>query len=436
MDEERLREMLRNATNDEPPIGPIVLNALRAGIRLRRRRRIQAASTCAAAVLAVGIAGPAVLGAHGHSGSGGHRHGQVLYVIGTTSNDNGVTPIPVATGRAGRPIRLPGIPQGAVLSPDGKTLYVAIDQLHPALIPISTRSGKQGSPITAGGKQPGLPWPLSNAITPNGKTIYLLNVTGGFVTPVNLVTGKAGRQIRVGQNPRAIAVDPNGRTAYVLVTGAGQTHGKVLPLNLRTNKLGKAIRVGKHPLNIVITPDGKTAYVSAGREVWPIDTASNKAGRPITVGHVAGSVSDLAITPNGRTVLAFYGESFDGSQSTTLTPISASTNRVGRALLLSSEEYGVAFAPDSKTAYLVLSSGVVPWRIATTTLGKPIGFPGGPGASPVLTANGKTLYVLAGLPPAAPVARVFPIRTTTKTAGKPIRVGPARSDPIDLVIAP
>jgi DNA-binding beta-propeller fold protein YncE len=434
MDEERLREMLRNATNEEPPIGSIALNALRAGIRLRRKRRIQSASTCAAAVLAIGIAVPAVIG-HGHRLAGArHRHGQTVYVVGTTRTGKAVTPIAVPANQAGRPIRIADIPQAAVLSPNGKTLYVEIYQPRAALLPISTRTGKPGRPIIVGGKQPGLPWPLTDAITPNGKMIYLLNETRQFVTPVNLVTGKSGRQIRVGPNPQGLAVDPNGRTAYVLVANAGV----VLPINLKTNKPEKAIHVGKYPTNIVITPDGKTAYVSRGREVVPIDTATNKAERPITVGQVQGSVSELAITPDGRTVLAFFGENAGArGQSTTLTPISTSTNRAGRTIVLSNEEHGVAFAPDSRTAYISLARSVVPLRIAADRLGKPIKIPGGLGdfgGSLVITANGKILYVLAAdTAGGRHSGLVYPVRTATGTVGRPIRVG---GEPSGLVIAP
>ena len=53
MDEtERVRDLLERATVPEPPIGPMVQNALRAGVRLRRRRA-QGIAAAAAVVVAV-----------------------------------------------------------------------------------------------------------------------------------------------------------------------------------------------------------------------------------------------------------------------------------------------------------------------------------------------------------------------------------------------
>ena len=38
----------------------------------------------------------------------------------------------------------------------------------------------------------------------------------GTVTPINLVTGTARAPIRVGRDPAAIAIAPDGRAAYIV----------------------------------------------------------------------------------------------------------------------------------------------------------------------------------------------------------------------------
>ena len=58
------------------------------------------------------------------------------------------------------------------------------------------------------------------------------------------------------------------------------------PIATATNTAGTPIPVGNDPDAIAITPDGKTAYVlsyDAGT-VTPIATATNTAGTPIPVG--------------------------------------------------------------------------------------------------------------------------------------------------------
>jgi YVTN family beta-propeller protein len=72
----------------------------------------------------------------------------------------------------------------------------------------------------------------------------------GTVTPISTATNKAGKAITVGKYPGAIAVTPDGRTAYVVNNGPGT----VTPISTATGKAGKAITVGKNPDAIAITP--------------------------------------------------------------------------------------------------------------------------------------------------------------------------------------
>jgi YVTN family beta-propeller protein len=60
----------------------------------------------------------------------------------------------------------------------------------------------------------------------------------------------------------------------------------VTPITTATNEPGKPIKVGTQPWAIVVTPDGKTAYVvnSETGTVTPVSTVTNRAGKPIKVG--------------------------------------------------------------------------------------------------------------------------------------------------------
>ena len=49
MDDKSLHDLLNGALAGEPPLGPVAQNALAAGIRLRRSRRIRAAAAATAA---------------------------------------------------------------------------------------------------------------------------------------------------------------------------------------------------------------------------------------------------------------------------------------------------------------------------------------------------------------------------------------------------
>jgi len=120
-------------------------------------------------------------------------------------------------------------------------------------------------------------------------------------TPINVRTGRAGRPIPVGFQPRNIVFTPDSRAGYV----ANQGSGTVTPINVATNTAGKPIKIGGFdPVVLAITPDGRTVYVGGSGSVTPINVATNKPGKPITIG---GGVFDLAVTPDGTTVYAVTG---------------------------------------------------------------------------------------------------------------------------------
>jgi YVTN family beta-propeller protein len=73
--------------------------------------------------------------------------------------------------------------------------------------------------------------------------------------------------------------------------------GTVTPINTSTNTAATPITVGSHPYYVAVTPDGSTAYVSHvdGETVTPIDTSTNTADADITVG---SDPEAIAITPD------------------------------------------------------------------------------------------------------------------------------------------
>lgn len=76
------------------------------------------------------------------------------------------------------------------------------------------------------------------AVTPDGRTLYVADsgdfhkdifVNGDTVTPVTIDTGTPGAPIKVGDQPQALAVTPDGRTLYV----ASQTGSTVSVISLK-----------------------------------------------------------------------------------------------------------------------------------------------------------------------------------------------------------
>ena len=78
------------------------------------------------------------------------------------------------------------------------------------------------------------------------------------MTPIATATNTAGPPIPAGAGPDAIAITPDGKTAYVANSGSDT----VTPIETVTNTAGPPIPAGHEPGDIAITPDSKTAYVA------------------------------------------------------------------------------------------------------------------------------------------------------------------------------
>ena len=70
------------------------------------------------------------------------------------------------------------------------------------------------------------------------------------MTPIATATNTPGKPIKVGSGPFRIAVTPDGKTAYVI----NKTSHTVTPIATATNAPGKPINVGTGLMAMVITP--------------------------------------------------------------------------------------------------------------------------------------------------------------------------------------
>ena len=79
--------------------------------------------------------------------------------------------------------------------------------------------------------------------------------TDDGVTPIRLATNKALRPIKVKNRPFAVAITPDGRTAYVAATALRYgVPGTVTPIQVATNTALKPITVGRAPDAIAVSP--------------------------------------------------------------------------------------------------------------------------------------------------------------------------------------
>ena len=243
------------------------------------------------------------------------------------------------------------------------------------------------------------------AVTPDGKTAYVATYSG--VIPLDLETKTPGVKIIVGGDGLyGIAITPDGRTAYV----TNEETDTVVPLDLATHTVGAAIPVDDRPQGIAITPDGKSAYVANYNSgtVTPIDIETNTAGAAISMG---SGVEGLAASPDGETVYV--------GASGKVVPIDTETQTAGSAMSLSGAVHALAIAPDGKTAYAATWSPrtVVPIDLETQTVKPAIPVTWSPHGI-ALTPDGKTAYVVD-----FDQGYVAPIDTETDQRGADLSLG-------------
>jgi YVTN family beta-propeller protein len=270
--------------------------------------------------------------------------------------------------------------------------------------PVDLASKRAGAPIKVG------KGPRAIAITPGGRTAYVANSGSGTVTPISTVTGRAGRPIRVGRDPRALAITPGGRTAYVLDWGSAA----VTPIDTATGRAESPIPVGSYPSAIAIGARGTTAYVACygSDTVTPITIATGRPGRAISVGQAPDAI---AAAPGGNTVYAVGGD------SDTLTPITTGTGHAGPGIPVGYSPAAITVPRRGTTAYVVntISGSVTPVSTLTGRAGTPI--PVGIYAYPLamaLTPSGDTAAVVGTY-----AGRVILVNTRTRRVTAKITVG-------------
>jgi len=276
----------------------------------------------------------------------------------TTHLGDTVVPFDALTGAFGAPLSLPGDdPWGVAITPDGATAYV-VDMSTDEVTPVDTATNTPGAPIPVGSQ------PRTIGIAPDGRTAYVADYGSATVTPIDTATNTAGAPIAVGLSPHGIAISPDGSRVYV----ADLDSGAVSVIDTATHAVIATISAGALPYTLAITPDGATVYVTdlAGDDVTPIDTATDTAGTPIPVGHPTYGV---AMAPDGRTV---YVSQRDTGH---VVPIDTATNTPGAPIAIGTGPEGLAITPDGKTLWVTDTwngvDTITPLDLSTEVAGTP-----------------------------------------------------------------
>jgi predicted alpha-1,2-mannosidase len=282
------------------------------------------------------------------------QHIDTAYV--TNYSDGTVSPVDIANHTAGPTIPVGSGPDGEVITPNGKLLYVAANNSNNVTV-INTATNQVVTTITVGSVAADL------AVTPDGTTVWVSNYGSGTVQPIDVATNTAGTPVTVGSEAERVAITPSGSQLWV----ADQGSGAVSVVDLATDKVVKTVTVGAAPFGIAFNHSGSLAYVTNGGSgtVSVISTSTYAVVATVTVG---SDPQGIRTAPDGSVIyVADYG-------SNGVTPIDPATSTAGAFIPVADGSYQIAFTPDSATAWVVNTgaNSVSPVDVATGKADAPV----------------------------------------------------------------
>lgn len=198
------------------------------------------------------------------------------------------------------------------------------------------------------------------AIGPDGKSVYVANITGSIsqydVGAGGSLSLKSPASVPAASGANGIAISPDGKSLYVADFGASAvSQFDVGPGGALAPKAPATVTTGSHPDFVAVSPDGKSVYVSSGGEesTSQFDVGAGGLLAPKSPAAVPAGESPegIAISPDGKSVyVANYGSDdvsqYDVGSGGMLVPKSPATVPAGEGAL------GIAVSPDGSSAYV------------------------------------------------------------------------------------
>jgi DNA-binding beta-propeller fold protein YncE len=239
---------------------------------------------------------------------------------------------------------------------------------------------------------PGLSMGIGIVVSPDGKSVYVANnyfpagtppkgISQYNVGPDGTLTPKNPPAVPTVASPVAVAISPDGKSVYVVPDGQGIAQfdvgagGQLSPKNPPIVSVPPSPQGGRYLIAVAVTPDGKSVYVLDWNEneIFQYDVGADgtlSPKDPPSVDSHGLAPFAVAVSPDGHSVyvvdraLQFVGGSgvaqYDVGPNGVLSPKTPATVATGPFLSrgFGSPE-GVAVSPDGKSVYVPADTGVV-----------------------------------------------------------------------------
>jgi DNA-binding beta-propeller fold protein YncE len=157
--------------------------------------------------------------------------------------DNTVTELNLGTGQYVRSFDVPQTPEAVNVTPDGSEVWVGSN----ATGRVSVVDAATGNVTTAA---EGFGWPYRIRFTPDVRTVLLPDLRGEELRIIDRATHEERARIAfAGQAPQGITVTPDGRFAFLSLSGAG----RIAIIDIAAGIVAGHLAAGDTPDGIVYT---------------------------------------------------------------------------------------------------------------------------------------------------------------------------------------
>jgi YVTN family beta-propeller protein len=279
---------------------------------------------------------------------------ELVYVSNEDSGDLSV--ISTATNEVLATIPVGKRPRGVRVTPDGRTVYVALSG-SPKCPPwmsdedceaqVTDKSLDGIAVVDASERRlvrvlPGGSDPEQFDITPSGDTLFVSNEDSHEASLVDVASGEILRTVPVGEEPEGVRVSPDGRLVYV----TGETDHNVTVLDAATADEVARIRVGHRPRDAVFSSDSSRAYVSSEIDgtVSVIDVAASTVIGTIALPEASRTMG-VALSPDDRILYVTNG------RSQTLAAIDLESDEVVASVEVGPRPWGIGLTGDGSRLF-------------------------------------------------------------------------------------
>jgi len=205
------------------------------------------------------------------------RDGKWAVVTDYGGPDNTLTVIDVAARAVVRKISFAPYhrPHGAVFLADNNTLWVTAER-DSAIVMVDVAAG-----IVKGFRRTGSRVGHMVVLSPDGKTAYVANITPGNLSIIDLASSADAVVVPVGPQTEGIGISPDGKTVWM----GSNTTGKVLVVDVALRKVIDSVQTPSAPYRVGFTPDGRTAIITNpdSSEMRVIDARTRKVLRVVSL---------------------------------------------------------------------------------------------------------------------------------------------------------